>query len=138
LIFRRNILARLQELAPFLEFDSDPYHVIVNGQLLWVVDAYTTSSTYPYSANIDGINYIRASVVATVNAYTGETVLYVVDERDPLIQAWQKAFPELLRPKEELSSAIAEQLRYPEGLFIRQARALTKFHVTNPSVFYNA
>lgn len=154
ILIRRNAQERVAALAPFLQFDSDPYLVIEGGRLVWVQDAYTTASTYPYSDPIDiselsvrsaegssepgseRVNYIRNSVKATVDAYTGEVRLYVVDTTDPLVRCYQRAFPRLFEPRAKLPADLVAHLRYPEDLFTAQARKWTRFHVTNPDVFY--
>ena len=98
IMIRRNILTRLSYLAPFLKLDGDPYTVLLNGHLVWIVDAYTVSDRYPYSQDIDGLNYIRNSVKAVIDAYDGTTTLYVADADDPVIQTWQKIFPTMFKP----------------------------------------
>ena len=107
ILYVRDVRERVQMLAPFLDFDADPYPVITNGKLVWVLDGYTTSSRYPYSENADNdelapdsglrhtYNYVRNSVKATVDAYDGTVNFYVVDSTDPVINAWPKAFPDL-------------------------------------------
>ncbi len=140
----RNVRARLTHLAGFLHWDQDPYLVITDdGRLVWMADAYTTSLSHPYSAVLpvagidEGANYIRNAVKATVDAYTGEMVLYVFDPSDPIIQAYQKLFPKLFRPASEMPADLRRHARYPEALFQVQAEAYRIFHMRDPQVFYN-
>lgn len=156
LLLRRNVQERLATVAPFLMYDSDPYLVIADGKLVWVQDAYTAASTYPYSdptsydesrmLEADGggmeqtesgyFNYLRNSVKATVDAYTGEAHFYVTDETDPVIRCYRRAFPTLFLDRSRIPEALASHLRYPEDLFNAQARKWTRYHVTEPDVFY--
>ncbi|HLI79692.1 MAG TPA: UPF0182 family protein [Candidatus Binataceae bacterium] len=137
IMIRRNIITRLSYLAPFLRFDGDPYSVLVNGHLVWIVDAYTTSDRYPYSQDIDGLNYIRNSVKAVIDAYDGSTTLYVSDPADPLIQTWQKIFPTMFKPLSSMSDELRAHIRYPEYFFQVQAGIYRTYHMTDPQVFYN-
>ena len=99
IMIRRNISDRIAYIAPFLNLDRDPYSVILNGRMVWIVDCYTTSDHYPYSQrNADGINYIRNSVKVVVDAYTGDTDFYVSDPDDPIIKTWQRVFPAMFKP----------------------------------------
>ena len=137
IMMNRNVLTRLEKAAPFLTFDDDPYLVINDaGRLQWVVDAYTTSTYYPYSQTYHGINYIRNSVKAVVDAYDGSIQLYVIDETDPIIQCYQKMFPKVFET-DPLPQDIAAHTVYPEALFRLQAEVYAKYHVTNPNTFYN-
>lgn len=152
LLFRRNVQERVAALAPFLRLDSDPYLVIDGGRLVWIQDGYTTASTYPYSDPLplgsrglrgedvepgsETVNYVRNSVKATVDAYTGAVHLYVMDPTDPVIRCYQRAFPGLLEDRAALPAGLAAHLRYPEDLLKAQAQKWTRFHVTNPDVFY--
>ncbi len=140
----RNVKARLAHLASFLTWDPDPYLVITDdGRLVWMADAYTTSLSHPYSAVLpvagldDGANYIRNTVKATVDAYTGQMSLYVFDPTDPIIQAYQKLFPQLFRPMSEMPADLRRHARYPEAIFRTQAEAYRIFHMRDPQVFYN-
>jgi len=155
-LMRRNVQERVAALAPFLKFDSDPYLVIQNGTLVWVQDGYTAATTYPYSdptpysemkimeprgqgletAESGHFNYLRNAVKATVDAYNGDVRFYVTDETDPLIRCYRKAFPRLFRDKAEIPAELVKHLRYPEDLFSAQARKWTRYHVTEPDVFY--
>jgi uncharacterized membrane protein (UPF0182 family) len=139
----RDITARVQKLAPFLSYDSDPYPVVVNGRITWVLDAYTTSDQYPYSQSYSGegglsntVNYVRNSVKVTIDGYNGTVHFYVIDNKDPVVRAYQKAFPDLFTPGSKLSPALRAHLRYPENLFKLQSDVFSKYHVTNVSSFY--
>ncbi len=137
IMIRRNILTRLSYLAPFLRLDSDPYTVLIDGRLMWIVDAYTTSDRYPYSQDIDGLNYIRNSVKAVIDTYDGSTTLYVADAEDPVIQTWQKIFPAMFKPMSAMSHELRDHIRYPEYFFQVQAGIYRTYHMTDPQVFYN-
>jgi len=133
MLYRRNIKDRASELAPFLTFDGDPYLVVVDGRLYWILDAYTTASTYPYSQTIgygdNEINYIRNSVKVVIDAYEGTTDFYVVDQKDPLIKAYQATFPSLFKPIDLMPSGIRAHLRVPEDLFRAQVLIYSTYHV---------
>lgn len=138
IMIRRNILTRLSMLAPFLKLDRDPYVVLHNGRMVWVLDAYTTSDHYPYSQlNVNGLNYIRNSVKAVVDAYDGTTTLYVSDPDDPIIQTWEKIFPKLFQPMSAMDDELRKHIRYPEDLFSIQADTYSTYHMKDPQVFYN-
>ncbi|MGH7862858.1 MAG: UPF0182 family protein [Candidatus Dormibacteraceae bacterium] len=138
ILFRRNILSRVSEIAPFLTVDSNPYVVVSKGRLYWIVDAYTSASTYPYSQpDVYGENYIRNSVKVVIDAYSGSTTFYIADSSDPIIRAYQATFPELFRPLSTLDSDLRAHLRVPEHLFAIQARTYATYHISNPSVLYN-
>lgn len=136
-LYHRNITDRLSRVAPFLTFDRDPYLVISEGKLFWIADAYTASNRYPYSEPVGGINYIRNSVKAVVDAYSGNVKLYIADESDPLIQTWAKIFPGTLRPLSEMSADLRAHLRYPEDIFKIQTAIYSTYHMDQPQVFYN-
>lgn len=149
IMFVRDIVAMAQKAAPFLSYDHDPYAAVVDGHIDWVLDAYTTSASYPYSQNADSVllppvsglppslNYVRNSVKVVVNAYTGHITYYVMDPRDPVLQAYEKAFPGLFTPKSKMPAALRAHLRYPEDIFAVQAAMYGRYHLTNPSAFYN-
>ncbi len=141
ILFRRNIRERLEAVAPFLSFDSDPYVVIADGRLVWVVDGYTTSTYFPhaqsYRTRTANFNYIRNSVKATVDAYDGTVTLYVFDPQDPLIRVYRKIFPDLFVPVDRAPESIKAHFRYPEDLFRAQAELYRAYHMTDPTVFYN-
>ena len=143
----RDLQERVPKPAPFLKLDSDPYLSVVDGQLLWIYDAYTTTTEYPYSQQIDladatdgliggNANYMRNSVKVTVNAYTGALTYYLVDPDDPIAVAWSKAFPEMFTPLTDASEDLRAHFRYPENLFQVQASQFATYHVTNPAVFF--
>ena len=136
-LYYRNIRERLGRLAPFLRFDKDPYLVISEGRLFWIADAYTTSDRYPYSQPIEGINYMRNSVKAVVDAYHGSVSFYVTDPSDPLIQTWAKIFPGVFKPLLEMSADLRSHLRYPEDIFKIQMAVYSTYHMNQPQVFYN-
>lgn len=148
ILFRRTIRERVQQVAPFLEFDFDPYIAIVDGRLVWVQDAYTTTVNYPYAqrvnlAEVTGghlrgrANYIRNSVKATVDALDGTITLYVWDQADPIVRAWAKVFPTAFRPASEMSGELRAHIRYPEDLFRVQADRYALYHITDPTDFYS-
>ena len=137
-LMRRTVIDRARAVAPFLEFDRDPYLVIADGRLVWVLDAYTTTNRYPYSEPYGGsFNYIRNSVKVVVDAYHGTVDLYVSDDTDPLIQVYGDIFPGALRPMSELPESVASHLRYPVGFFDIQAQLYSAYHMKDPTVFYN-
>jgi len=141
LLWRRAISERVQTLAPFLSYDSDPYPVVLNGRLIWILDAYTTTSRYPYSEPIGStagaINYMRNPVKVTLDAYDGTVTFYLIDPTDPLAATYARIFPALFRPVSEMDPALVAHWRYPEGLFRIQATKYMLFHMTDPQVFYN-
>ena len=138
IMFRRNIVQRISYIAPFLQLDRDPYPVVRNGHISWIVDAYTISDRYPYSQrNADQINYIRNSVKVVVDAYTGATDFYVSDPDDPVIKTWERIFPAMFKPLSEMPADLHDHIRYPEDLFLIQADIYRTYHMTDPQVFYN-
>jgi len=139
IIINRNIMDRVQTIAPFLIYDSDPYIVTANGALYWIVDAYTTSSYYPYSEPFNpttGVNYIRNSVKVVIDAYNGDTDFYIVDTEDPIALTLQKIYPDLFKSIDQMDSELQAHLRYPNTLFSIQATVYAKYHMTNVNVFY--
>ena len=133
----RTIGERVRRLAPFLRYDSDPYLVLAQGRLFWIVDAYTQSFRYPYAEPVAGWgNYVRNAVKVVVDAYHGSVDFYVVDE-EPIIRALSPIYPGVFKPGSQMPQALREHLRYPEDLFRLQASVLARYHVTNPQVFYN-
>ena len=138
ILYYRNIHERVNHLAPFLQLDNDPYMVIMEGRLLWVQDAYTTTTNYPYSEPIEGkINYIRNSVKVVTDAYEGDVTFYISDPDDALIQTYQAIFPELFVPEEQMPEELRQHIRYPEGMFTIQARVYQNYHMQDAQVFYN-
>ena len=147
LLYRRNIVDRARQIAPFLRLDPDPYIVVADGGLYWIHDAYTTSDRYPYSdpyqppgqqpaARRRSFNYIRNSVKIVTNAYDGTMRFYVSDPSDPLIQTYQRIFPDLFVPREQAPQSIRAHFRYPEELFRIQSERLGLYHIQDPRVFY--
>ncbi len=136
IIFDRNIGQRVRKIAPFLHYDSDPYIVVNDGQLFWVQDAYTYSSSYPYSAPYGNLNYIRNSVKVIIDAYNGTVDYYIVDPEDPLVQTYSLIFPDLFKSYEEMPEGLQHHLRYPEDLFDIQSEMYKLYHITDPNVFY--
>lgn len=138
ILYHRNIIERVGRVAPFLRLDSDPYVVVADGRLWWILDAYTTSSRYPYAQpHRDGFNYIRNSVKAVVDAYHGTVSLYVAEPDDPIIRSYGRIFPGVLRPMADLPTALRRHLRYPQDIFAAQAEMYRTFHMQDPRVFYN-
>ena len=152
ILINRDIESRTHLAAPFLKFDADPYMAIVDGRIVWIWDAYTSTDQYPYSQSIDlasatdvdaealshlegTANYIRNSVKVTVDAYDG-TVTYYADLSEPIIHAWSNAFPGMFTPMDSASLSLQEHFRYPENLFQVQANHFANYHVTDPEVFY--
>lgn len=135
----RNIKERVQKLAPFLTYDSDPYMVIDKGRLKWIIDAYTTSDALPYSNKYPDqeFNYIRNSVKVIIDANDGTVDFYNIDSQDPILQTYMKIFPGVFKDLSNMPSSLKSHLRYPETLFNVQSNMLRTFHMTNPSVFYN-
>ena len=140
ILYRRNIVDRVNELAPFLSFDGDPYIVAVDGRLYWIIDAYTTGSTYPYAQTqtFQGgdINYIRNSVKVVIDAYEGTVSFYVIDSQDPIIKAYAATFPELFQPIGNMPEGIRAHLRVPEDLFNIQVQIYATYHISDPRVFF--
>lgn len=138
-LYYRNVLYRVKELAPFLSFDPDPYMVVRDdGTLCWIVDAYTQSGNLPYSKPVaKGANYIRNSVKAVIDAYDGTTAFYIVDKNDILAKTYAKVFPTMFRTMDQMPQDIRRHIRYPRALLQIQARVFSTFHMMDPSVFYN-
>jgi len=142
LLMRRNIRERVETLAPFLTFDSDPYIVIdADGRLSWIIDGFTTSDSYPYarlySLGRDRINYLRNSVKAVIDAYDGTTTFYVFDAEDPIIAAYRAIFPSLFRDAAAMPPDLRRHVRYPELMLKMQALVYGVYHMTDPGAFYN-
>lgn len=158
IMYQRTPKERVSAVAPWLTVDGDPYPAVVDGRVLWIVDGYTTSNGYPYSsrtvldqatetaltdaqrqvlAQENQINYMRNSVKATVDAYSGEVVLYEWEEEEPVLQTWKKAFPGTVTEKEDISEELLSHLRYPQDLFNVQRDLLQRYHVDSASLFYS-
>lgn len=158
ILYNRTPKDRVEAVAPWLTIDGDAYPAVVDGRIQWIVDAYTTSNGYPYAsrttlgdttadsltatnnsravvAQQNQVNYIRNSVKATVDAYTGDVKLYQWDSADPVLKTWMKAFPHTVKPRAEISPELMAHLRYPQDLFKVQRELLTRYHVTNAQTF---
>ncbi|MFD4505629.1 UPF0182 family protein [Streptomyces sp. NPDC058457] len=158
ILYNRTPKERVEAVAPWLTIDGDAYPAVVKGRIQWIVDAYTTSNGYPYAsrttlgdttadsltatnnsravvAQQNQVNYIRNSVKATVDAYTGEVKLYQWDTEDPVLKTWMKAFPGTVQPKSAISQDLMDHLRYPQDLFKVQRELLTRYHVTDAQTF---
>ena len=151
IMYVRDIQDRVRKAAPFLKYDSDPYAVILNGRVVWVQDAYTVTSRYPYSQRADleripansglqtQFNYVRNSVKVVIDAYNGSMRFYVMDPTDPIVRTYMKAFPELFTPGDQmdkLDPGLRAHLRYPEDLFRVQTNMYGRYHITDPNGFY--
>lgn len=157
ILYDRDPLTRVRSVAPWLRVDADPYPAVVEGRIVWLVDGYTTTDSYPNSARLrwadatsdsltvrrnvsveqDYVNYVRNSVKAVVDAYDGTVTLYAWDASDPILQAWQKSFPDTLKPAAEMPSELQAHVRYPEDIFKAQRLVYSRYHVTDPSSFYS-
>lgn len=141
LLYRRNIRDRASRVYPMLRFDSDPYVVLYQGRLVWIMDGYATTDRIPYSALVslgDGsLNYVRNVVKVVVDAYSGQMNAYAMDESEPILKAYRRIFPTLVKPRSEAPAGLDRHLRYGEDMFKYQAAVLTQYHVTNPQAFLN-
>lgn len=155
--YYRQLQDRVSHIAPFLKFDNDPYLVVIEGRLKWLLDAYTVSDRYPYSQPVaqmqtvepilkagngaaivqDNINYIRNSVKVLVDAYDGSLRFFAVDETDPVLKTYRRIFPHLFEPTDAIPPAVKAHFRYPEDLFKIQARLYQTYHMSDPELFYN-
>ncbi|MFI1730877.1 UPF0182 family protein [Streptomyces acidicola] len=158
ILYNRTPKERVEAVAPWLTIDGDAYPAVVNGKIEWIVDAYTTTNGYPYAsrttlgdttadsltaadnqravvAQQNQVNYIRNSVKATVDAYTGEVKLYQWDTQDPVLKTWMKAFPNTVKPKSDISPSLMDHLRYPQDLFKVQRELLSRYHVKDADTF---
>jgi len=157
-IYNRDPLTMVKKIAPWLSIDGAPYPAVVDGHLEWIMDGFTTSADYPMSDLIDlgtatsdsltpehavagqpsdQINYIRNSAKVTVDAYTGQVKIYQWDQSDPILRTWMRAFPGVVSLKSDISPDLMAHLRYPEDLFKVQRQVLSRYHVTQASIFYN-
>ena len=148
ILYVRDVRSRLATVAPFLATDADPYPVVVGGKILWIADGYTTTNRYPYAQHADtsgllaasgllqGFNYVRNSVKAVVDAYDGSVSLYVVDESDPIVEAWREVFPTLFKSTADMPAGLAEHFRYPEDLFRVQSKMWGSYRLSDPRTFY--
>jgi uncharacterized membrane protein (UPF0182 family) len=157
IIYDRSPRDMVQRVAPWLTVDGEAYPAVVDQRLMWIIDGFTTTANYPMSDVVDlsdvtsdslttrmgvagrqtdEINYIRNSVKATVDAYDGTVTLYAWDETDPMLRAWQGAFPDVVQPRADISPDLLAHLRYPEDLFKVQRKLLSTYHITDPNTFY--
>ncbi len=149
IMFVRDVLNMARKAAPFLSWDSDPYPVLANGHIYWVVDGYTTTANFPYSQNADSVlvpqggglpgsyNYVRNSVKLVINAYSGKMTFYAMDN-DPVLRTYESAFPGMFTSASNMPTAIRQHLRYPEDMFSVQAALYGRYHLSSPNAFYNA
>lgn len=139
ILLNRNIVDRAKKIAPFLTYDKDPYIVINEGKLYWIMDAYTLSSRYPYSQPQSGssVNYIRNSVKVVIDAVDGTTNFYIVDPNDPIAYSYSKIFPTLFKSLDKVPQGLKDHFRYPQDLFDLQCQVMGKYHVTDADTFYN-
>jgi uncharacterized membrane protein (UPF0182 family) len=143
LMFKRPIDRRVRAIAPFLDYDADPYLVVSGGRLYWIQDAYTTSDMYPYSRRSYGnfenkrLNYIRNSAKVVIDAYNGQVSFYIVDEKDPIVQTYSSIFPDLFKPFDDMPADLKRHIRYPRDLFKIQEDIFTTYHMEDVQVFYN-
>ena len=141
IMYYRNAKERVAKIAPFLSYDHDPYLVVADGKLYWIIDAYTSTNLYPYSermaVNDQNVNYIRNSVKAVVDAYDGTVTLYQSDPDDPIIKTYTKIFPNTFKPVSEMPESLASHLRYPEDIFTAQTAIYSTYHMDDPQIFYN-
>jgi uncharacterized membrane protein (UPF0182 family) len=157
IMYIRDPRARVAKAAPFLTTDTNPYPAVVDGKIVWIVDAYTTAANYPYAQPVSlagstansqtstgtesgqadtQVSYIRNSVKATVDAYTGAVTLYAVDNSDPVLKAWEGVFPGLIKPSTDVSTDLRAHFRYPQDLFEVQRQLITHYHVDSPTEFF--
>lgn len=158
IMYDREPRDRVEKVAPYLTLDGDPYPSVVDGHVVWILDGYTTTSQYPYSQQYDlrdltsdsltdskssvvaleaqPVNYLRNSVKATVDAYTGAVTLYAWDAQDPVLRSWMKIFPGTVKPLSDMSGALMSHVRYPEDLFKAQRTLLSRYHVTDANAFF--
>jgi uncharacterized membrane protein (UPF0182 family) len=139
IMIRRNIQERVRTIAPFLRLDHDPYLVISDGRLFWMQDAYTTSDYFPYAQPVQGLNlnYIRNSVKVVADAYNGTVDFYLMDSVDPIAATYQRIFPGLFKPFATMPAGLQKHIRYPEDLFLIQARVYQAYHMEAADVFYS-
>ncbi|WP_346888894.1 UPF0182 family protein [Clostridium sp. UBA1056] len=137
ILLHRNIVERVNKIAPFLRYDKDPYVVISNDRLYWIMDAYTISNKFPFAQPREDINYIRNSVKVVIDAYDGTTNFYITDNTDPIVATYAKIFPKLFKDLSTLSDDIKSHFKYPQDLFAIQSEMLSKYHVDDAGVFYN-
>lgn len=139
ILINRNIKERVQKIMPYLSYDNDPYMVVGDGKLYWIIDAYTTSSKYPYSkpySEASSVNYIRNSVKVVVDAYNGNVDYYIVDPTDPIAQTYKNIYPKLFKDFSEMPASLQNHIRYPNTMFQIQAEIFQRYHMNDVKVFY--
>ena len=137
ILINRNVMDRVKIAAPFLTYEEDPQIVVDdNGEIKWVIDAYTTSDRFPYAQKFSGVNYIRNSIKAVVDAYTGDVTFYIVDETDPIAQTYKKIYPSLFST-EKMPDSLINHITTPEGIFKIQAEAYQRYHLEDAGQFYD-
>ncbi|EFK08397.1 conserved hypothetical protein [delta proteobacterium NaphS2] len=143
IMYNRRIKRRVKAIAPFLSYDQDPYMVLSNGRLYWILDAYTTSNMYPYSTRSHSpfdrgiLNYIRNAVKVTIDAYNGDVRFYRLDEKDPIAGVYNRIFPALFKSFDDMPEDLKHHIRYPKDFFQIQATTYTRYHMEDVQVFYN-
>jgi uncharacterized membrane protein (UPF0182 family) len=138
IILNRNIVDRVKKIAPFISYDSDPYLVISNGKLYWIIDAYTTSNRFPYAEQYNGINYVRNSVKVVIDAYDGKVDFYLADSSDAIAKTIGKIYSGIFKDISQMPEDLKNHLRYSEDVFMTQSKVYEKYHMNNPAVFYNS
>lgn len=138
IILNRNIVDRVEKIAPFLNYDSDPYLVVSDGKLYWIIDAYTMSGKFPYSEPYNGINYIRNSIKVVIDAYDGTVDFYLADSSDAIAKTMGKIYSGLFKDISQMPEGLRDHLRYSEDVFLFQSKVYEKYHMNNPEVFYNS
>lgn len=140
ILIYRNVEDRVKKIMPYLDYEDDPYAVTVNGRIYWMIDAYTTSSYYPYSQPFSGVqgsaNYIRNSIKVVVDAYNGDVSYYVIDQKDPIAKTYQRIYPTLFKNRSEMPEELQSHIRYPNALFKVQAEIYSRYHMNDEKVFY--
>jgi len=137
IIINRNVMRRIQTIMPYLAYENDPYMTTVDGRLYWMVDAYTTSTYYPYAEPFDGMhNYIRNSIKVVVDAYNGDVDFYIVDEADPIAETYAKIYPTLFKTADQMPEGLKSHIRYPNYLLTVQASIYARYHMEDVNVFY--
>ncbi|MGH4138673.1 UPF0182 family protein [Clostridium sp.] len=137
ILINRNVVDRAKKIAPFLNYDQDPYVVVSEGKIYYILDAYTTSTQYPYSQPQNGINYIRNSVKVVIDTYDGSTNYYMADSTDPIVQTYAKIYPDLFKDMSKIPADLKAHFRYPSDIFNIQSAVIGRYHVTDPGVFYS-
>jgi len=149
ILYVRDVRERARTIAPFLHYDNDPYPVVLDGRIVWLLDAYTTTDRYPYAQQADNnrvsvgsglnhtFNYVRNSVKVAIDAYDGDVTFYLVDRDDPIAAAYARAFPRLFTPADEVPADLRAHFRYPEDVFRVQTNMWGRYHIGDPNEFYS-